>query len=139
MELENNLVQGCSLGGNSNTIFNQYEKWSSGLDPSALGALSLNDPETITDLSILASSVENKGGVFALYPPRSQIKRQKMTYHCRFGEFGVMEGQFTEPSGVAVNAQNHIVVADTNNHRIQVIFYNFIYLLLTQSFTIFLF
>lgn len=31
-----------------------------------------------------------------------------------------MEGQFTEPSGVAVNAQGDIVVADTNNHRIQV-------------------
>ena len=55
-----------------------------------------------------------------MYPPRSQIKRQKMIYHCKFGEFGVMEGQFTEPSGVAVNAQNDIVVADTNNHRIQV-------------------
>lgn len=32
----------------------------------------------------------------------------------------MMEGQFTEPSGVAVNAQGDIVVADTNNHRIQV-------------------
>jgi len=50
----------------------------------------------------------------------SQIKRQKMIYHCKFGEFGVMEGQFTEPSGVAVNAQNDIIVADTNNHRIQI-------------------
>ena len=30
------------------------------------------------------------------------------------------EGQFTEPSGVAVNAQNDIIVADTNNHRIQI-------------------
>nr|5EX7_A Chain A, Brain tumor protein [Drosophila melanogaster] len=49
-----------------------------------------------------------------------QIKRQKMIYHCKFGEFGVMEGQFTEPSGVAVNAQNDIIVADTNNHRIQI-------------------
>ena len=38
----------------------------------------------------------------------------------QFGEFGVLEGQFTEPSGVAVNAQNDIIVADTNNHRIQV-------------------
>lgn len=28
-----------------------------------------------------------------LYPPRAQIKRQKMIYHCKFGEFGVMEGQ----------------------------------------------
>jgi len=43
-----------------------------------------------------------------------------MIYHCKFGEFGVLEGQFTEPSGVAINAQNDIIVADTNNHRIQV-------------------
>ena len=32
----------------------------------------------------------------------------------------MLEGQFTEPSGVAVNAQNDIIVADTNNHRIQI-------------------
>lgn len=56
----------------------------------------------------------------SMFPPKSQIKRQKMIYHCKFGEFGVMEGQFTEPSGVAVNAQNDIIVADTNNHRIQI-------------------
>jgi len=43
-----------------------------------------------------------------------------MIYHCKFGEFGILEGQFTEPSGVAVTADNEIVVADTNNHRIQV-------------------
>ncbi len=55
-----------------------------------------------------------------MFPPKSQIKRQKMIYHCKFGEFGVLEGQFTEPSGVAVNAQNDIIVADTNNHRIQI-------------------
>ncbi len=60
------------------------------------------------------------GGSTSNFPPKSQIKRQKMVYHCKFGEFGVLEGQFTEPSGVAVNAQNDIVVADTNNHRIQI-------------------
>merc|ERR1719481_2030560 len=43
-----------------------------------------------------------------------------MIYHCKFGEFGILEGQFTEPSGVAVTEKNEIVVADTNNHRIQV-------------------
>lgn len=43
-----------------------------------------------------------------------------MIYHCKFGEIGTMEGQFAEPSGVAVNAQNDIIVADTNNHRIQI-------------------
>ncbi|VDM39382.1 unnamed protein product [Toxocara canis] len=90
---------------------NQYEKWSMGLDPA--GALQLSDsPDIDPSDKNLATN--------ALYPPRSQIKRHKMIYHCKFGEFGVMEGQFTEPSGVAVNAQNDIVVADTNNHRIQV-------------------
>ena len=56
----------------------------------------------------------------APYPPKAQIRRQKMIYHCKFGEFGILEGQFTEPSGVAVTEDNEIIVADTNNHRIQV-------------------
>ncbi|KJH42870.1 b-box zinc finger [Dictyocaulus viviparus] len=87
-------------------VYNHYDKWSIGVEPS-LGML---EPGNIEDEKI-----------GALYPPsRSQISRQKMIYHCKFGEFGVMEGQFTEPSGVAVNAQGDIVVADTNNHRIQV-------------------
>jgi len=106
-----------------------YEKWSTnaggfdsfqmppssmrsnGLEGSSLSSMG-NDP-SLFELSKLMSST-------SLYPPRSQIKRQKMIYHCKFGEFGVMEGQFTEPSGVAVNAQNDIIVADTNNHRIQI-------------------
>lgn len=90
---------------------NQYEKWSMGLDPA--NGLQLSESSDI-------DSAEKSLGANALYPPRSQIKRHKMIYHCKFGEFGIMEGQFTEPSGVAVNAQNDIVVADTNNHRIQV-------------------
>merc|ERR1712071_297078 len=77
------------------------------------GSLGPNGEPSLFELSKLMSTT-------SLYPPRSQIKRQKMIYHCKFGEFGVMEGQFTEPSGVAVNAQNDIIVADTNNHRIQI-------------------
>lgn len=48
------------------------------------------------------------------------IKREKMIYYNKIGEFGTAEGHFAEPSGVAVNARNEILVADTNNHRIQV-------------------
>lgn len=55
-----------------------------------------------------------------VFPKTPSIKRQKMIYHCKFGEFGTAEAQFTEPSGVAVNATNEIIVADTNNHRIQI-------------------
>ncbi|ENN81214.1 hypothetical protein HUJ04_009171 [Dendroctonus ponderosae] len=114
-----------SLGPFSTTIgemnINPYEKWSNGgatdsifqngsVDPYSLTGPSHPDP--MLDLTSKLS--------VAIFPPKSQIKRQKMIYHCKFGEFGVMEGQFTEPSGVAVNAQNDIIVADTNNHRIQI-------------------
>ncbi|KAG5675327.1 hypothetical protein PVAND_005238 [Polypedilum vanderplanki] len=84
-------------------------------------------PNTLMTLNTLTSGnsdsmldLTNKLISTTIFPPKSQIKRQKMIYHCKFGEFGVMEGQFTEPSGVAVNAQNDIIVADTNNHRIQI-------------------
>lgn len=51
---------------------------------------------------------------------RSQLRRSKMIYHCKFGEFGINDGQFTEPSGVTINTNNDIIVADTNSHRIQI-------------------
>ena len=51
---------------------------------------------------------------------RSQLRRSKMIYHCKFGEFGITDGQFTEPSGVTINTNNDIIVADTNSHRIQI-------------------
>ncbi|CAK1589235.1 unnamed protein product [Parnassius mnemosyne] len=100
---------------------NPYEKWSNGgcdtLFPPATA-----DPYSLTTATHADSIIDltNKLISTAIFPPKSQIKRQKMIYHCKFGEFGVMEGQFTEPSGVAVNAQNDIIVADTNNHRIQI-------------------
>uniref|UniRef100_A0A336MNA1 CSON002699 protein n=1 Tax=Culicoides sonorensis TaxID=179676 RepID=A0A336MNA1_CULSO len=108
---------------------NPYEKWSNGgtdifnnindqycmlgTNTANSGTGSVSQPDTMMDLT-------NKLMSSSMFPLKSQIKRQKMIYHCKFGEFGVMEGQFTEPSGVAVNAQNDIIVADTNNHRIQI-------------------
>ena len=104
---------------NSGSGTNAFESFqmpplrSNGLESSTMSQVTNGGDPSLFDLSKLMSTT-------SLYPPRSQIKRQKMIYHCKFGEFGVMEGQFTEPSGVAVNAQNDIIVADTNNHRIQI-------------------
>ncbi|KAJ8865669.1 hypothetical protein PR048_033189 [Dryococelus australis] len=117
-----------SLGPFSTTVselnlngMNPYEKWSNGGSESIFqngggdhySFSSTTPADSMLDLTSKLMST-------AIFPPKSQIKRQKMIYHCKFGEFGVMEGQFTEPSGVAVNAQNDIIVADTNNHRIQI-------------------
>ncbi|CAD5119348.1 DgyrCDS7965 [Dimorphilus gyrociliatus] len=94
-----------------------YEKWSSGNDlPYSSASATVPTPVLTDPMMDLTAKLITAN----IYPPRSQIKRHKMIYHCKFGEFGVMDGQFTEPSGVAVNAQNDIVVADTNNHRIQI-------------------
>ncbi|XP_014480082.1 PREDICTED: brain tumor protein-like [Dinoponera quadriceps] len=108
---------------------NPYEKWSNG-GSDAYPVVTSNDHFAMpTAVAVAANAAPGESvldltsklmSATAIFPPKSQIKRNKMIYHCKFGEFGVMEGQFTEPSGVAVNAQNDIIVADTNNHRIQI-------------------
>nr|NVI69996.1 brain tumor [Cucujiformia] len=118
-----------SLGPFSTTIgelgingINPYEKWSNGGGSDSIFQNNTSDPYSLTSSTHTDPMLELTSKLMstAIFPPKSQIKRQKMIYHCKFGEFGVMEGQFTEPSGVAVNAQNDIIVADTNNHRIQI-------------------
>ena len=144
------LLSGASIADLANCSgLNPYEKWSNGSDslfglpgPTPTSQAGLGQPgsnDSILDLSskflsqtclssppmppgtpIQNSSVNVSSVNSSLYPLKSQIKRQKMIYHCKFGEFGILEGQFTEPSGVAVTEDNEIIVADTNNHRIQV-------------------
>nr|NVI70106.1 brain tumor [Cucujiformia] len=117
-----------SLGPFSTTIgdlnlngINPYEKWSNGGTADSIFQNGSVDPYALTNPTHADPMLDLTSKLsVAIFPPKSQIKRQKMIYHCKFGEFGVMEGQFTEPSGVAVNAQNDIIVADTNNHRIQI-------------------
>ena len=88
-----------------------YEKWSIGGNGGGGGssgspdsALFTNGNATLTEqFNALSDPVIDLStkliSASSLLPIKSQIKRQKMIYHCKFGEFGVMEGQFTEPSG----------------------------------------
>lgn len=99
-----------SNGSNSSPDSSLFQTWSNAVTD---GLSELNS-DSIIDLTTEGLTTPN------IMPIKSQVQRQKMIYHCKFGEFGIMEGQFTEPSGVAVNAQNDIIVADTNNHRIQI-------------------
>lgn len=115
---------GCGSGGspdsglftNGNSLSDPLIELGNGKMPSLSSSLSsaLVSQQNCSLSSSAAASQQQT------LPIKSQVKRQKMIYHCKFGEFGIMEGQFTEPSGVAVNAQNDIIVADTNNHRIQI-------------------
>lgn len=115
--------------GENNAQENPYEKWSNGGSENIINLIADQYALPITSCGVNGNGINQSDAIMDLtsklmtapmFPPKSQIKRQKMIYHCKFGEFGVTEGQFTEPSGVAVNAQNDIIVADTNNHRIQI-------------------
>jgi len=70
--------------------------------------------------SSTSSSSSASSNVSHTNATRTLLKRAKMIYHCKFGEFGINDGQFTEPSGVTINSENDIIVADTNSHRIQI-------------------
>jgi len=41
-------------------------------------------------------------------------------YRCKFGQLGPGKGQFNSPHGFCLGMDEDIVVADTNNHRVQV-------------------
>lgn len=41
-------------------------------------------------------------------------------FHHKFGSLGSRPGQFDRPAGVACDSQRRIVVADKDNHRVQV-------------------
>lgn len=54
------------------------------------------------------------------YLLKTNISRRVITYTYKFGSFGNLPGQFTEPNGVAINANGEIIIADTNNNRVQI-------------------
>jgi len=87
----------------------KYEKWSSCLDDLKNDFYSIND-------------LESNGAMkqFSNFIATPTIARQVITYEWKFGSHGNGQGQFTEPNGVAVNNIGDVIVADTNNNRVQV-------------------
>ncbi|KAK3099629.1 hypothetical protein FSP39_007220 [Pinctada imbricata] len=52
-------------------------------------------------------------------PVRRGNKMSAMQIRCKFGQLGPGKGQFNSPHGFCLGVDEDIVVADTNNHRIQ--------------------
>lgn len=121
-------------GGNGQLIIGR-----SGLSPSCnlgnpilggFGSLSTSTSPIITTPDDMLSSSDNLPVVIGgsnvnnpvssfTHPPRS-IKLAPMQIRCKFGQLGPSKGQFNSPHGFCLGTDEDIVVADTNNHRVQV-------------------
>ena len=112
------LSSSSSSSSASSSAYNEQQAESAGVNDEAGAASSTPSQLSLVHQQGLPASTNPLNN--PLLPARSQLKRSKMIYNCKFGEFGVTDGQFTEPSGVAINSNNEIIVADTNSHRIQI-------------------
>ncbi|XP_058791756.1 B-box type zinc finger protein ncl-1-like [Phymastichus coffea] len=57
---------------------------------------------------------------FSNHSRSSNPKLTAMQIRCKFGQLGPSKGQFNSPHGFCLGTDEDIIVADTNNHRIQV-------------------
>lgn len=85
----------------------RYEKWSNSC---------FDELKAISELNICDDNSHNSRP----YHIKSNVSRVIITYSWKFGAYGSLQGQFTEPNGVCINADGDIIIADTNNNRVQV-------------------
>lgn len=72
---------------------------------------------------VVGNSVGNVGGTGSgnyAHPRSNNAKLTPMHIRYKFGQLGPSKGQFSSPHGFCLSADEDIIVADTNNHRIQV-------------------
>lgn len=101
------------------STYYKYDKWSShGLSAHGLDDLKFSELGICDDL---LSPIPRS------YSLKSSVTRQVITYTHKFGRYGSSQGEFTEPNGVAINAGGDIIIADTNNNRVQIFDKNGVY------------
>lgn len=65
-------------------------------------------------------NVSSSGSGNYAHPRSNNAKLTPMHIRYKFGQLGPSKGQFSSPHGFCLSADEDIIVADTNNHRIQV-------------------
>ncbi|XP_031830070.1 protein meiotic P26 [Nomia melanderi] len=65
-------------------------------------------------------NVTGSGSGNYAHPRSNNAKFTPMHIRCKFGQLGPSKGQFSSPHGFCLSADEDIIVADTNNHRIQI-------------------
>ncbi|XP_066588781.1 B-box type zinc finger protein ncl-1 [Prorops nasuta] len=65
-------------------------------------------------------NVPNSGTGNYSHPRSTNAKVTSMQIRSKFGQLGPSKGQFNSPHGFCLGTDEDIIVADTNNHRIQI-------------------
>lgn len=66
------------------------------------------------------SSLSGEMAAMSRFQVNGRTKATPMQIRCKFGSLGQTKGQFNSPHGFCLGVDEEIVVADTNNHRIEI-------------------
>ncbi|XP_059482951.1 tripartite motif-containing protein 2-like isoform X2 [Neocloeon triangulifer] len=129
-DLNNGHMNGSTNGGG----FGRPQVTSPNLDASllsnAVSALNLNGggggfhssstSPLQDDLELIGNGNNSMSAFSQQVRSTGSSKTTPMQIRCKFGQLGPNKGQFNSPHGFCLGNDEDIVVADTNNHRIQV-------------------
>lgn len=80
--------------------------------------------DSLHNVPVIMGSTGNLANATSNFSSQSRSsnnpKLTPMQIRCKFGQLGPSKGQFNSPHGFCLGTDEDIIVADTNNHRIQV-------------------
>lgn len=101
------MQRGSSPGMDGVSLLNDFMPPPPAISP--IGTMSSNLTD---DMSLSMNGTINGAG---------RSKSTPMQIRCKFGSLGASKAQFNSPHGFCLGVEEEIIVADTNNHRIEVI------------------
>ncbi|XP_069680308.1 B-box type zinc finger protein ncl-1 isoform X2 [Periplaneta americana] len=77
--------------------------------------------DSLHNIPVIVGGGGGGGPTGTFHHPRAATgKLTPMQIRCKYGQLGPSKGQFNSPHGFCLGTEEDIIVADTNNHRIQV-------------------
>ncbi|XP_008548372.1 B-box type zinc finger protein ncl-1 [Microplitis demolitor] len=112
-----------SLGSlSANTLLNSgYQSLSNSTSPILSQGPDDLKSESMHNMPGVGNSAPGTGaGNYNTHPRATNSKQTPMQIRSKFGQLGPSKGQFNSPHGFCLGTDEDIIVADTNNHRIQI-------------------
>jgi tripartite motif-containing protein 2/3 len=126
--LSNNLNELATLSSTNNDLASMMNPLNGNTNALMLNGVDTNSnssqspPLTLNPAGAIGSGLPGGfSGNGNLNPPvRQNCKMSNMQIRTKFGTLGAAKAQFNSPHGFCLGIDEEIIVADTNNHRIQV-------------------